>query len=405
MDRLAGEIKSFRVRAGLSQRELADRVGYTREYISRAERHASGVPSEELVRVIDSAVSADGVLLRLHQAAKVEQHGRRETVSDLGTVDHGDEIRSGVLRLRRVLNTRDLVTSEWAGSVEQLARAATHLTELRLQARYAQIARQVPDLLAAILSARPRDARGLGHTLTLAYRAADGLAFKYGYTDLSARLIELMAGAAENTGDELLLGAVSYVRTETFFATDDLEPAERILVDAVDRTSAKTRNTEAGMATRGSLHMRAAVVAARSGDVDAAREHLAEARVMAERVREGVYLGTAFGPDSVRVHDVSVNVDLGDSPTAVERAGTWRPPEQLPAERRSHYFIDLARAHVDVGSDDDAHEALRTARQIAPQHVRQHPHVRQSLATLIRRRSGQDPDLRNFARWVGLNVR
>ncbi|WP_173130496.1 hypothetical protein [Kibdelosporangium persicum] len=60
--------------------------------------------------------------------------------------------------------------------------------------------------------------------LTLALRAADGVAFKYGYVDLPARLIDLMRSAAQLAEDPLLLAAVAYVRTETFFATGHLTP-------------------------------------------------------------------------------------------------------------------------------------------------------------------------------------
>jgi hypothetical protein len=108
-----------------------------------------------------------------------------------------------------------------------------------------------------------------------------------------------------------LIKAVAYVRTETFFATDDLETAARSLIQAVDHIPAKSLGSPRGAATYGSLHMRAAVVAARMGEAGSARDHLAEAKLMADRVPEGVYYGTAFGPDSVKIHDVAVNVDLG----------------------------------------------------------------------------------------------
>jgi tetratricopeptide (TPR) repeat protein len=221
--------------------------------------------------------------------------------------------------------------------------------------------------------------------------------------DLSARIIDLMRRSAENADDDLLVGSVAYVRTEMFFADGDLSTAVRLLTQAADLIPAKAMMNVAGAATYGSLHMRAAVVAARLGEADSARDHLAEAHVMADRVPEGVYHGTAFGPDSVKIHDLAANVELGDAPTAIERAGTWRPSQALPAERRSHFLIDKSRALVDIGLYDQARTALRTARQMAPQHVRKHPHVRQSLATLIRVSRGKDTELANFASWIRLS--
>ena len=98
-------------------------------------------------------------------------------------------------------------------------------------------------------------------------------------------------------------------------------------------------------------------------------------------------------------------VERGDGGAAVQQAAGWVPPLQLPAERRSHYYIDLARAQLWVGHRDKALTCLQTARDIAPQHVREHPQVRQTLATLLRLRRTCPDTLRTFARWVGLGQR
>ncbi|WP_165960467.1 helix-turn-helix domain-containing protein [Actinocrispum wychmicini] len=406
--RLAGEIRRLRKAAGLSQSKLAADLGYTRQYVSRAERSGRPLPSADLVKALDLALAAGGELLRLREQAQLEQRARRHATGadvEVGQVDHGEEIHAGIQRLRRVLDARDLYQGGFTRPAHVLDQAVVQLTEARLQARYVQIARTAPELIAEILQAQAEGQQNLSRALTLAYRAADGLAFKYGYTDLSARLIELMRGTAEESGDELLIGTVSYVRTETFFATDDLETARCSLTQALDRIPTKALVTAPGSAVNGSLHMRAAVVAARLGESDSARDHLVDAKSMADQAPEGVYYGTAFGPDSVRIHEVAVHIDLGDAPTALERTGVWQPPQQLPAERRSHYFIDRARAQAQVGLYGDAYDGLRTARQIAPQQVRHHPHVRQSLAALMRTRLGRDADVRNFAGWAGLSVR
>ncbi len=287
-----------------------------------------------------------------------------------------------------------------------LDRAGSDLIEQRLQARYAQIAGSLPELLAEILRAAHTcgdgQRRQIARLLTLAYRAADAIAFKFGYVDLSGRLIDLMRLVALDADDPLLLASVAYVRTETFFATGDLDTAAHNLVLAAERIPTKLMAEVPAAATYGSLHMRAAVVAARAGKSDQAQDHLSEARLVATRVPESVYYGTAFRHSSVMIHDLAVAVELGDSPTAVERGCTWNPPRELPAERRSHYYIELARAQLEIGRSEDAYVALRTARQIAPRHIRAHPQVHRLLVTLLRTRLGKDPDLLNFASWVQL---
>lgn len=82
------------------------------------------------------------------------------------------------------------------------------------------------------------DAAGRRHAaslLTLALRAADGVAFKFGYLDFSARLIDLTRSAARLAEHPLLLAEVAYVRTETSFANGDLEAAARTLELAADQ--------------------------------------------------------------------------------------------------------------------------------------------------------------------------
>lgn len=66
---LAAEIRNRRKAAGSSQPQLAALIGYTRQYVSLAERPKRGLPSAELVRAIDDALGAGGALVTLRQKA------------------------------------------------------------------------------------------------------------------------------------------------------------------------------------------------------------------------------------------------------------------------------------------------------------------------------------------------
>jgi transcriptional regulator with XRE-family HTH domain len=76
---LAGEIKRRRNDAGLSQPQLAQHIGYTRQYVSLAERPGHNLPSLEVVKAIDDALDAHGQLLALREQAKADQHRHRRT--------------------------------------------------------------------------------------------------------------------------------------------------------------------------------------------------------------------------------------------------------------------------------------------------------------------------------------
>jgi hypothetical protein len=273
----------------------------------------------------------------------------------------------------------------------------------RLAAQYTRIARTLPDLLPEVLrgfhSAAGAERQQWAGLLVRAARSADAAAYKVGARDLSARLIELMRWAGPEAGDPLLDATTAYVRTETFFAARAHRPGLQALEAALDAAPAPT--TAEATAARGALHMRAAVIAGRAGDSSAADLHLGEARTLGDRVRENVYCGTAFGPDSVRVHEVSVAVSLGNEHAgrALDVAREWKPPVGLPAERRSGFYIEMGRAQLWAGRADAAFEALKVARRIAPQHTREHPWVRQDAATLRRLKRADAEDLSNFAEW------
>jgi hypothetical protein len=232
-----------------------------------------------------------------------------------------------------------------------------------------------------------------------ACRTADAVAYKAGSYDLSARLIDLMRWAVSTTDDRLSTATAAYVRAEVFFAAHAYQAGLRALEAAL--VVAPPPIDHSTVAVQGALHMRAAVIAGRAKNADAAAVHLAEARRLAKQVPEGVYAGTAFGPSSVRIHDVSVAVSLGGDHAhrALHIAREWTPPIDLPAERRSGFYIELGRAQLWAGLADGAFESLKVAKRIAPQHARDHPWVREDAATLRRLKRADSEALSQFAEW------
>ncbi|MFI6446809.1 helix-turn-helix domain-containing protein [Kitasatospora sp. NPDC050543] len=277
--------------------------------------------------------------------------------------------------------------------------------EQRMNAQYATLAAALPPLLAELARAvdqcRGADRQCSAGLLTAVYRSADAVAYKHGYGDLSGRLIELMRWAAGIAEDPALDAAAAYVRTEVFLLSGSLSTGLRALQQAID--AAPPHSSAQMRAAIGSLHMRAAVVAGRMRDAGAARDHLASAAGLISGMREATYAGTAVGPDSLQIHTLAVAVELNeerDLRETVASAMRWAPPCELPAERRSHYYIDLGRAQMRLGRPLHARESLEVARTIAPQHVREHGQVRAELATMVRLSRGRDERLLTFARWA-----
>jgi hypothetical protein len=84
-----------------------------------------------------------------------------------------------------------------------------------------------------------------------------------------------MRWAAARSADPVLAGVAAYVRAETFFCNEPPAAGLRVL-EAASAPLAADGSRDA-LAIYGSLHMRAAVLAASGGLPDAAASHLAEA--------------------------------------------------------------------------------------------------------------------------------
>lgn len=372
------------VRPKMTQQDLADAACVALGTIRKIEQGTRGVTDDTLEAIAD-ALGVDLARLR----------------SDRGPAD--SRVRNALPALSAAIATYDLPEDGPVRPLRELRQAVEDAAEWRLGAQYNRIVRQMPALLAelsrAFHAAPLQERTALAALMVSAYRSADAAAYKFGAHDLSARLVELMRWVSPEAGDPLLTASVAYVRTETFFASRAHAVGLRALEQAIDCAPAPVAAPE--FAAKGALHMRAAVIAGRARNADAAGTHLREAGQMARWVKEDVYYGTAFGPNSVRTHEVSVAVSLGDDHVgaALDVARAWKPPTSMPAERRSGFYIELARAQLWSGLADDAFESLKVARRIAPQHTREHPWVREDSSTLRRLKRADSESLTNFAEW------
>ncbi|WP_083872112.1 helix-turn-helix transcriptional regulator [Nocardia testacea] len=100
-DELAREIKRLRTEAGMSQRVLAGRIGYSRQYVSMAEWEDANLPSRELVAAVDSELAANGALNALRARADAATRASRfevaygESAGSTGSDTFGDQAIGG----------------------------------------------------------------------------------------------------------------------------------------------------------------------------------------------------------------------------------------------------------------------------------------------------------------------
>lgn len=417
---LGANLRRFRRAAGLRQEGLADVALVGRSSVSNIEGGRQ-ISTRDFWSRADAAVGAQGALVAAYDnIQKIRRQPFAVGQAASGAVPTssaptpGSAMRDRSVReavdaclpqLRRALDTHDCPEDGPTRPLPALHQAVGRVVRMRLQSNYQQLVATLPELLpelhrAAAVSVGQRRAFA-AELLSQTYRAADAVADKFGYFDLSARIIALMAEAARVTGDETAIATAAYVRGETFFASGTFEAGRRFLERSADRLMPEASAPSA--AAYGALHMRAAVLAARAGQRSRADDHLGEAECAASRAFEGIYRGTAFGPASVQIHRLTLAVDLHDTAGALKVAAGWRPPPSLPAERRSHFFIDLSRAFVAAGDSRQAFAALISARTIAPEHVREHADVRAIVRDLVVTAPRRLEPLDAFARWTGVS--
>ncbi|BFP53664.1 helix-turn-helix domain-containing protein [Streptomyces griseus] len=354
----------------------------------RAIERGARRPSDEVLEAIADALGVDVARLRADYVGTERR------------------VHRALPALSEAIVGYDLALGAPARRPEELADEITTAVGWRLAAQYGRIAAVIPGLLADAIryvhTAPWTEHKNAARMLASAARTADAVAFKHGAHDLSARLIDLMRWAADRAEDPLVQAAASYVRAETFFAARAHAAGLVALEQAIEAAPPPDRRTQA--AARGALHMRAAVLAGRAQNAAGAETHLGHARQLSRQVGgEGCYLGTAFGPESVRIHEVSVAVSLGPGHVdrALRAAEAWDPGIDLPAERRSGFYIELARAQDWAGRPVEAFNSLRMARAAAPQHTREHPWTREVARSLRRFHRSDAESLTHFAHWAG----
>ncbi len=113
-----------------------------------------------------------------------------------------------------------------------------------------------------------------------------------------------------------------------------------------------------------------------------------------------------FGPSNVALHGVQIAAELGDGSETLRRAARV-DPDRLPGElleRRSHFYVDVARGHAQQTNDGAAVATLLQADRLAPEDVRFNPLVRDLVMVLLRReRQRATPGLRELAANIDLN--
>lgn len=390
-------LATVRKARGLSQQQLAERLHVSRSLVEKVE-HGSRTATPALIEAA-ARVLGCGITDLSGQPYRGENHTDEQAHATVG-------------QIRRAISHHDLLPDLDTESrpLFQLREDVRRANRLRHHARLTALGVMIPGLITELTAAAHTatgDQRAEAFALLVeAYAAANQVAYKLGYEDLSNQLVDRIRWAAGHTGDPLVGNLADWMYAGCLRALGLYRPALGALHNAWRTLDLPTgRMTPRQLSMYGSLHLQGAMVEARAGHPDNTRTHLTEAADAAGLLQVDTdHFQLAFGPSNTAIYRVATAVELGDGTRAVTEAATIRLPSSVPAERSAHHYLDLSRAWLWHGNREQALRSLLKAERLAPQQTRIHPMARETVRVLLRQDRRRSDSLSGLAKRVHVTL-
>jgi DNA-binding XRE family transcriptional regulator len=428
---LGTQLATFRMAAELTQGELAKVAICDRTTLVHIEKGRARA-DERFWRTVDAACNAEGILLAAYlelEAAKAEYESREREQRLANVRAKAAELRghSDVAAQARPSNADPVNVPQLEGlrrailgfqpddeplkkttTLPQLEATIWQAHKLYQSANYDAAAQLLPLVIRRV--EEPASLKVPLHTKAAAYLAAAKLATKMGHHSLSWVAADRSLRLASESDRPGLIGVANYQVACALLRTGhiaDAEQAAAVAAEDIDsRAPSIQSRIEDVISAQGALLLLLAVTAARRGDSQTAKNNLRNAGKLAERLgQDDNRLWTAFGPTNIAIHELSVQVALGDSQTALQ-LGQRIDTDSLPAVlrgRRSQVHLELSWASVGQGDDSLAVLHLLEAERVAKQAVSRNVKARSLLTTLMSRESkSATPGLRALAARAGV---
>jgi transcriptional regulator with XRE-family HTH domain len=401
---LGERVAYYRRRLGLSQIELARLVARSESWLSQVER---GARSVDRLSVLAELANALGVSVTdLSPGAPAEERQELPPSEESQYVDRIRQALIGHPALGVALGARSNRSSR--RSLGKLREDAARVWKLTHAARYREVAGLVAEVLPLLEEAArtepPDEARAVRELLSETYQGASAVLAALDEPEGAWLAADRAAFVAESAGRPALVLASQHRLALAFLITDRLDNARLIATRAVEAAAPVVDDNDPELlSVWGALHLVLAVVASRSGQRSAARDHLGVAEDAGKRLgvdRNDFH--TEFGPTNAALHAVSVAVELGDAGEALDRADRV-DASALSVERRARMLIDVACANAQLRRSADAVAALIEAEELTPEQVRDHRFVRETVRDLLQL-AGRRPsaELRALAQRIGV---
>ncbi|BCL17238.1 helix-turn-helix domain-containing protein [Micromonospora sagamiensis] len=377
-------VAQLRVRRGMSQQVLADRVGRSKSWVDKVER---GVRTLDRLSVIETVAAALGVA----PGVLVGRSVQRTRITDAATA---------VEQVRAALARYDTPDADPPLSAAELDRQIGYAWTAYRHAHHPQVLRMLPGLLAATRHPGCPDAA----LLVRVYQLTAQMLVKLGEPQLAWLAADRAMTTAAGHPRRTALAAIPLAQALRALGRGRL--AMTVATTAVRPLDPAPTHGPApdDLALAGTLLTEAALAAATCADTTATDDLADRAAHLAATYAAHHDDGSGFGPVVVDLARALAAARLGDNHLAValhQRATSGDAWQRLPAEHRAAHLIDITRAHLDVGDHHAAGRALVAADHIAPAEVRLRATAHATLAAVLR--AGPTPaDLSRLATSIGL---
>jgi transcriptional regulator with XRE-family HTH domain len=380
-DTLGGRVKELREECGLSQRQFAKELRCSVSWVSQVERGVTEVPklaSLQRMAAVLGVASMELVSLALGPDAGEEER-QRDYVEVLRRALAGHPAPQEVMG-ETIQQAREIAL-DWAEDERRRAWELVHACDY--EALGPLLAGLIPKLeTASRIGDEATRRRALGLLAEL-YQVAAAMLVKAGDVGAGWVAADRAITVGERCGDRGLVMAAQYRMAHTFVHSSERSLALHVLRKTVGTGNELSNTSDPGLVSlTGACALLGAVMEARNGDAKEARHFLAVAgRYASSLGSDRNDYDTEFGPTNVALHQVAVEVELGNAGEALALARRVNA-QGLSLERRARYLIDLARAHAQRHDVRMALATLLEVEAIAPGELAELRLVRELLADL-----------------------
>jgi len=358
-------VRYYRKRRGLSQQILADRTGRSLSWVEKIE-------SGRMALAAYAAVDALALALDVSRGDLMP-----DDVADVDRQSHGRSVPAlrKLVMSYRFVNPRFYEEDVAPLALPALKAAVADLWSAYQESRYpyvvAQMHRTLPRAYATARIETGRNRNEARIQLAYLYQVSASVLAKIGEVDLAFVCADRGESTLGDLEHPVARTSISRSVAHTLTAHGQYDDAVAVAEQAIAEVRVAPTQPQL-ISTVGSLHLVAAVAAARSSNRSDARSHLQAAAILAGRLAtDANHLFTAFGPTNVEIHTVAVAGELGDFETAAH-IGPGVDVSDMPVERQVRHRLEVARALHHRGRRDQALDLVIQAERIAEEQVRRH---------------------------------